>query len=171
MATSRGSSVHFRPLRSLMLCEAHNRRAVNPKYLLPPEHRLENIVVTEGNVAQVYAQKMALASGRARATNEYSPLKEGVVNLANDEPSEKLSERMERWCAEYERLTGERVVVCIVHRDEGHIGADGTVHRNVHGHIVVDRTNERGRVVNSIPDGKGGTRRTTITDHKAQGRL
>jgi len=111
MATSRGSSVHFRPLRLPMLCEPHNRRAVNPNYLLPPEHRLENIVVTEGNVAQVYAQKMALASGRARATNGYSPLKEGVVNFATDEPSEKLSERMGRWCAEYERLTGECAAV------------------------------------------------------------
>ena len=170
MAISRGSSVHFKPLHSPMLCEAHNRRAVNPQYLLPPEHRLENIVVIEGNVAQVYAQKMALASGRARATKDYSPLKEGVANLANDEPPEKLSERMGRWCAEYERLTGERVVACVIHRDEGRIGADGTVHRNVHAHIVVDRTNERGRVVNSIPDGKGGTRRTTITDRRDQGR-
>ncbi|MBW4051124.1 MAG: hypothetical protein HIU85_06600 [Proteobacteria bacterium] len=170
MATSRGSSVHFKPLRSPILCEAHNRRAVNPKYLLPEKAREPNLIVRDGDVVRVYAQKMALASGRARATKGYSPLKEGVVNLA-DEPPEKLSERMERWCIEYERITGERVVACVVHRDEGRIASDGTVHRNVHAHVVVDRTDERGRVVNSIPDGKGGTRRTTITDRKAQGRL
>lgn len=170
MATSRGSSVHFKPLHSPMLCEAHNRRAVNPQYLLPEKDREPNLVVRDGDVAQVYARKMALASGRARATKGYSPLKEGVANLADESP-ERLTERMERWCTEYERLTGERVVACVIHRDEGRIASDGTVQRNVHAHVVVDRTDERGRVVNSIPDGKGGTRRTTITDRKAQGRL
>ena len=88
-----------------------------------------------------------------------------------DEVPEVLRAKNERWCQEYEAITGEDVVACVIHRDEGHIGADGTVHRNVHAHVVVDRTDERGRVVNSIPDGKGGTRRTTITDRKAQGRL
>ena len=169
MATSRGSSVHFKPLHSPMLCEAHNRRAVNPKYLLPETDREPNLVVRDGDVAQAYAQKMALASGRARATPKYSPLKEGIANLADEAP-EVLHAKMERWCQEYEAITGERVVACVIHRDEGRIGADGTVHRNAHAHVVVDRTDERGRVVNSIPDGKGGTRRTTITDRKAQGR-
>ena len=169
MATSRGSSVHFKPLRSPMLCEAHNRRAVNPQYLLPEKDREPNLVVRDGDVAQAYAQKMTLASGRARATPKYSPLKEGVVNLADEAP-EALRERMEHWCVEYEHITGERVVACVIHRDEGRIAVDGTVHRNVHAHVVVDRTDERGRVVNLIPDGKGGTRRTTITDRKAQGR-
>ena len=169
MATSRGSSVHFKPLCSPMLCEAHNRRAVNPQYLLPEKDREPNLVVRDGDVAQAYAQKMALASGRARATPKYSPLKEGIANLADEAP-EVLHAKMERWCQEYEAITGERVVACVIHRDEGRIGADGTVHRNVHAHVVVDRTDERGRVVNSIPDGKGGTRRTTITDRKAQGR-
>ena len=169
MTTSRGSSVHFRPLHSPMRCEAHNRRAVNPQYLLPEKDREPNLVVRDGDVAQAYAQKMALASGRARATPKYSPLKEGIANLADEAP-EVLHAKMERWCQEYEAITGERVVACVIHRDEGHIASDGTVHRNVHAHVVVDRTDERGRVVNSVPDGKGGTRRTTITDRKAQGR-
>ena len=169
MATSRGSSVHFKPLHSPMRCEAHNRRAVNPQYLLPEKDREPNLVVRDGDVAQAYAQKMALASGRALATPKYSPLKEGIVNLADEAP-EVLRAKMERWCQEYEAITGERVVGCVLHRDEGHIATDGTVHRNVHAHVVVDRTDRRGRVVNSIPDGKGGTRRTTITDRKEQGR-
>ncbi len=170
MATSRGSSVHFKPLHSPMRCEAHNRRAVNPQYLLPEEDREPNLVVRDGDVGQVYVQKMARASGRARATPKYSPLKEGIVNLTDEAP-EVLHAKMERWCQEYEAITGERVVACVIHRDEGRIASDGTVHRNVHAHVIVDRTDERGRVVNSIPDGKGGTRRTTITDRKAQGRL
>ena len=170
MATSSGSSVHFRPLHSPTLCEAHNRRAVDPQYLLPEKDREPNLVVRDGDVAQAYAQKMALASGRARATPKYSPLKEGIANLADEAP-EVLHAKMERWCQEYEAITGERVVACVIHRDEGHIASDGTVKRNVHAHVVVDRTDERGRVVNSVPDGKGGTRRTTITDRKAQGRL
>ena len=170
MATSRGSSVHFKPLRSPMLCEAHNRRAVNPQYLLPEKDCEPNLVVRDGDVAQAYAQKMALASGRARATPKYSPLKEGIANLADEVP-EVLHAKMARWCQEYEAITGERVVACVIHRDEGHIASDGTVQRNVHAHVVVDRTDRRGRVVNSVPDGKGGTRRTTITDRKAQGRL
>ena len=170
MATSRGSSVHFKPLCSPMLCEAHNRRAVNPQYLLPEKDREPNLVVRDGDVAQAYAQKMALASGRARATPKYSPLKEGIVNLADEAP-EVLHAKMERWCQEYEAITGERVVACVIHRDEGHIASDGVARRNVHAHVVVDRTDERGRVVNSVPDGKGGTRRATITDRQAQGRL
>ena len=170
MATSRGSSVHFKPLHSPMLCEAHNRRAVNPQYLLPEKDREPNLLVRDGDVAQAYAQKMALASGRARATPKYSPLKEGIANLADEAP-EVLYAKMEHWCQEYETITGERVVACVIHRDEGHIASDGTVHRNVHAHVVVDRTDERGRVVNAVPDGKGGTRRTTITDRQAQGRL
>ena len=169
MATSRGSSVHFKPLHSPMLCEAHNRRAVNPQYLLPEKDREPNLVVRDGDVAQAYAQKMALASGRARATPKFSPLKEGIANLADEAP-EVLRAKMERWCQEYEAITGERVVACVIHRDEGHIATHGAVHRNVHAHVVVDRTDERGRVVKAIPDGKGGTRRTTITDRKAQGR-
>ena len=169
MATSRRSSVHFRPLHSPMLCEAHNRRAVNPQYLLPEKDREPNLVVRDGDVAQAYAQKMALASGRAKATPGYSPLREGVMNMADAAP-EVLRDQAQTWTKEYEHITGERVVACVIHRDEGRIGADGTVHRNVHAHVVVDRTDERGRVVNSIPDGKGGTRRTTITDRKAQGR-
>ena len=170
MATSRGSSVHFKPLHSPMLCEAHNRRAVNPQYLLPEKEREPNLLVRDGDVAQAYAQKMTLASGRARATPKYSPLKEGIANLADEAP-EVLHAKMERWCQEYEAITGEHVVACVIHRDEGHIASDGVARRNVHAHVVVDRTDRRGRVVNSIPDGKGGTRRTTITDRKAQGRL
>ena len=169
MATSRGSSVHFKPLHSPMLCEAHNRRAVNPKYLLPEKDREPNLVVRDGDVAQAYAQKMALASGRARATPKYTPLKEGIANLADEAP-EVLHAKMERWCQEYEAITGERVVACVIHRDEGHVASDGVARRNVHAHVVVDRTDRRGRVVNSIPDGKGGTRRTTITDRREQGR-
>ena len=169
MTTSRGSSVHFKPLHSPMLCEAHNRRAVNPKYLLPEKDREPNLVVRDGDVAQAYAQKMALASGRARATPKYTPLKEGIANLADEAP-EVLHAKMERWCQEYEAITGERVVACVIHRDEGHVASDGVARRNVHAHVVVDRTDRRGRVVNSIPDGKGGTRRTTITDRREQGR-
>ena len=105
MATSRGSSVHFRPLHSPRLCEAHNRRAVSPQYLLPEKDREPNLVVRDGNVAQAYAQKMALASGRARATPKYSPLKEGIANLADEAP-EVLHAKMERWCQEYEAITG-----------------------------------------------------------------
>ena len=169
MATSRGSSVHFKPLCSPMLCEAHNRRAVSPQYLLPEKDRLENLVVIEGSVVGVYEAKMALASGRARATLRYSPLREGVMNMADAAP-EVLRDQAGKWAQEYERITGERVIALVIHRDEGHIASDGTVHRNVHAHVVVDRTDERGRVVDSIPDGKGGTRRTTITDRQAQGR-
>jgi hypothetical protein len=169
MATSRGSSVHFKPLHSPVHCEAHNRRAVNPTYLLPEKDREPNLVVRDGDVAQAYAQKMALASGRARATPKYTPLKEGIANLADEAP-EVLHAKMERWCQEYEAITGERVVACVIHRDEGHVAGDGVARRNVHAHVVVDRTDRRGRVVNSIPDGKGGTRRTTITDRREQGR-
>ena len=142
----RGSSVHFRPVASPALCEAHNRRAVSPEYLLPEAERLPNVEVRGGDIAAVYAQKMALASGKARHTTGYSPLKEGVVNL-DDEPPPRLEARMARWCAEYERITGERVVSCVVHRDEGRVTDAGEVRRNVHAHVVIDRTNERGRVV------------------------
>ena len=87
-----------------------------------------------------------------------------------DAAPEVLRDQAGKWAQEYERITGERVIAMVIHRDEGYVDANGQVHRNVHAHPVVDRTDELGRVVNSIPDGKGGTRRTTITDRKSQGR-
>ena len=144
MATSRGSSVHFKPLRNPVLSEVHDRRVLSPKYLLPEEHRLENITVIEGDVVGIYEGKMALASGRARATEGYSPLKMGVVNLPDESP-EILTEMADRWAAEYQRITGEKIVAMVIHRDEGRVDEDGVVHRNVHAHVVSDRTDERGR--------------------------
>ncbi len=63
MATSRGSSVHFKPLHSPMLCEAHNRRAVNPQYLLPEKDREPNLVVRDGLAPRDPLAPTSMASG------------------------------------------------------------------------------------------------------------
>ncbi len=146
--SSRGSSINLKRVASPLLCELHNRRVLKPGYLLPEQHRLPNLTIRDGNIAEVYGAKMALASGKARHTKDYSPLDEGVVNLSAEATEAELREQMERVIAVIE-ASGQKVIACEIHRDEGKVSADGkTVQiRNVHAHVVIDRTDERGRVI------------------------
>ncbi len=145
---SRGSSINLKRVALPLLCELHNRRVLKPEYLLPEQHRLPNITLRSGNIRAVFEAKMALASGKARHTKEYSPLDEAIVNLCAEATEAALREQMERVIAVIE-ASGQKVIACEIHRDEGKMAADGkTVQtRNVHAHALIDRTDERGRVI------------------------
>ncbi len=141
----RAASIHFQRLSNPVLCEVHNRRAACPEYLLPSAHRLANIAVRDGNIMAVYQQKMAMASGKARATEGYSPLEEGITHFDPSLPEAELRRRAEKVIEAVEG-SGVKVVNAVIHRDEGSVDRHGVVHRHVHMHIVTDRTDARGRV-------------------------
>ena len=178
---ARGSSIHFKPVPAGgILAVAHNTREVPPRDMLPPEHRLGNISVVFGDVEATYREKMALASKKALATPGYSPLEEGVMNLA-DPPEDHPCEGVDAWkvelerqvreaCAAIEEVTGQRVLRADIHLDEGHIREDGSIAYNAHCHIVKDKTDGRGRVVRMErrergPDGK----EHVVGDRRARG--
>ena len=155
---ARGSSIHFKPVPAGgILAIAHNTREVPPRDLLPREHHLGNVSIVYGDVAATHREKMALASPKARSTKGYSPLQEGVLNLPDppadhpcaqvDDWKRDMERRVREFCAQYQQVSGHRVLRADIHLDEGHIREDGSVGYNVHCHVCVDKTDERGRVV------------------------
>lgn len=147
------ASFHLKPATSPAASVAHNTRTWSadhppPGYLLPPEHRLENVAVIEGDVAAIHAAKMAMASGKARSMKEYSPVWDGVLNLQHAPPltREQYADQVRVFCESYERITGHRVIAAHVHLDEGRV-EHGLVQRNTHAHVTVDRTDDRGRPI------------------------
>lgn len=170
---SRGASVHFKPVLNPAVSEVHNTRSWEPdhpapRYLLPPEHHATlhphgrgfARVIGKADPRVRHAEKMWLASGKARNTKRYSPLWEGVLNLPH--PTRELlsggyEDMLINFAKEYERITGtakngedqpgHQVIVADVHTDEGRIEPNGEVRLNVHAHIVVDRTDSQGRVI------------------------
>lgn len=155
---TRGASVHFLRVTAPAHAVAHNRRGIAPpSYLLPEQFRLGTIEVIDdrGAVSKAFTDKMALRSSRSLKDPDYSPIWEGVVNLSS--PSGDLDEYrkaqraiVKNWCREYEKLTGHRVLRADIHLDEGHVH-DGVPIYNAHAHVIVDRTNERGRVMKQDP--------------------
>lgn len=152
----RGSSVNFQKIESAMQAVGHASRADPPKYLLPEDHSLGAHVVIDdhGAVQKALTDKTALASRQALRSKDYSPLWEGVINLP--EPSKKVTvERqiqiVNDWCAQYEMLTGHKVLRADLHLDEGFVDGSGVPRFNAHAHAMCDRTDERGRVIKLSP--------------------
>lgn len=151
-------SINFKQINSAMHAVNHASRSVPPTYLLPPEHSLGVVVVKDdaGQVANTLAQKMALASGQAKASKGYSPLWEGVLNLPDragqnaDEYRKNCADKVLEFCEKYEAATGHKVLRADVHLDEGHM-RDGEPIFNAHAHIMADRTNDAGRVIKLAP--------------------
>jgi tRNA U38,U39,U40 pseudouridine synthase TruA len=156
----RGASVHFKSITSSLHAVAHASREVEPSYLLPEEHSLGAHVVIDdkGKVSETLAHKSSLASRQAKATKDYSPLWEGVINLKSPEihlrndmikkvEIKRQKTTVKNWCNEYEKLTGHKVLRADIHLDEGHIDADGNPQFNAHAHVMLDRTDELGKVL------------------------
>jgi len=147
----RGSSVHFKRIASAIHAVSHASREVPPEYLLPADVSMGTHVVIDdhGQVQKALDHKMHLASRQAKATKDYSPLWEGVINLPEPSPEvtpERQISIVQQWCKEYEAITGHKVLRADVHLDEGYIDADGKPHFNAHAHVMCDRTDEKGRV-------------------------
>ena len=152
----RGSSINFQHVQSAAHSLAHSTRQVAPTYLLPENVSLGTIIVLDdkGNFSRTFERKMSLASRQAKAVKNYSPFWEGVINLRRPTPGEdaksyknECSERCKIFGDAYEKATGHKIVRIDVHLDEGHVNDDGEVELNAHAHVVVDRTNEQGRVI------------------------
>ena len=147
----RGSSVHFKRISSALHAVSHASREVPPEYLLPADVSMGTHVVIDdhGQVQKALDHKMHLASRQAKATKDYSPLWEGVINLPEPSPDVTPVHQIQivkQWCKDYEAMTGHKVLRADVHLDEGYIDADGKPHFNAHAHVMCDRTDEKGRV-------------------------
>ena len=158
---ARGTSVNFKAVRNLRHEDRHNRRAgEEPRYLLPPEHRLrdssgemlESVMLRDDpDLHERYMARLAQCSERAKRATAFSPFWSGVVGLSLrdigngesvDAYRDRLAHTMVEWCQEYEALTGHEVLQCALHFDEGWVDAEG-VHLNPHAHVLVDRMRER----------------------------
>ena len=147
----RGSSVHFKRISSALHAVSHASREVPPEYLLPADVSMGTHVVIDdhGQVQKALDHKMHLASRQAKATKDYSPLWEGVINLPSPSPDvtpEHQVEIVRRWCKQYEAMTGHKVLRADVHLDEGYIDATGHAQYNAHAHVMCDRTDDKGKV-------------------------
>ena len=147
----RGSSVHFKRISSALHAVSHASREVPPEYLLPADVSMGTHVVIDdqGQVQKALDHKMHLASRQAKATKDYSPLWEGVINLPEPSPDvtpEHQIQIVRQWCKAYEAMTGHKVLRADVHLDEGYIDATGHAQYNAHAHVMCDRTDDKGKV-------------------------
>jgi hypothetical protein len=132
-----------------------------PSYLLPDHLHLGNLEV-QGSLSldeclAVEAHKHEIASAKARATKDYSPIDEGLIVLpALPEPpaGERLARykadqqaRLGEWRTRFEEMTGQRVLRIDIHLDEGYLDEAGAPRYNGHAHVLIDRTDDRGRVI------------------------
>lgn len=120
----------------------HNDRSeeIEPHYLLPVEHRLEN----ECNRSAVEAQKMfddLFENAKENYSKTYGQKFQGKKENANWEALINLNKEhtikdVERLVREIEKETGFKAVQISIHRDEGHIN-EKTGHPiyNLHAHV------------------------------------
>ena len=157
---ARGTSVNFKAVKNLRHEDRHNRReGREPRYLLPPEHRLRDssgeilaslLVRNDPGLHERYMARLAQCSERAKRATAFSPFWSGVVVLplrdsgeSVDAYRDRLTQTMVEWCQEYETLTGHEVLQCALHFDEGHIEElTGEMRPNPHAHVLVDRMQE-----------------------------
>lgn len=162
---ARGASFHLKPVRAPVAARIHNTRDWTdehpaPHYMLPAdvvEGYWRELAVGDPEAVQV--EKLAMATGKARAMaarGGYSPVWEGVLNLPHPmrDGSDKaaMGAMVLAFAQGYERITGHRVLTADVHLDEGRIEPDGVTILNPHAHIVVDRTDVRGRPIRLSKD-------------------
>lgn len=160
---ARGASVNFKAVKNLRHEDAHNRReGREPRYLLPPEHRLRDssgqvlesvLVRNDPHLHERYMARLAQCSERAKRAKAFSPFWSGVVVLplrdtesgeSVDAYRDRLTHTMTTWCHAYEALTGHEVLQCAVPFAEGHLDEPtGEMQPNPHAHVLVDRMHER----------------------------
>jgi hypothetical protein len=132
-----------------------------PSYLLPDRYHLGNFEVpgslSLNECLAIEAHKHSIASQKAKRTQGYSPIDEGVIILAGlpaPPAQEALARykadqqaRLAEWRTRFEQMTGQRILRIDIHLDEGYLDAVGVPHYNGHAHVLIDRTDERGRVI------------------------
>jgi chemotaxis protein histidine kinase CheA len=151
MPQARKSSIHFAPVTNIKFAVSHSERTElsEPKYLLPPEHRLPNVLVagslSESDLTTLFTLQKEGMTGQAKARGS-SPFWEGVLVLPNTDANEQSANLLE-WKKAYEKATGHQVLHLSIHLDEGYLDAAGQPQYNPHAHIIVSRMNEKNRVI------------------------
>lgn len=147
----RKSSVHFKQVANASVSIAHSTRTeeTEPAYLLPKEHRLGNVIVP-GSMSNIelgleFTRAKASMTGQAKARGS-SPFWEGVVVLDGTDMKSQTA-ALQIWKKEYEKATGQRVLHMAIHGDEGFINSEGKPEYNIHAHVIVNRLNDKGRVI------------------------
>lgn len=148
------SSIHFAKCRPGGQPERHNFRQYSsddfrPSYFLPPEARQENIYrdllepdsTSTANAAEAerhargfFDDMKSHYSGRGKRAKYENRRREAILNLSESSTEADVMTVVkylkERW-----NITTTSYAI---HRDEGYKDQDGTVHRNLHAHLVLD---------------------------------
>ena len=147
----RKSSVHFEVVKNATTSILHSERdeETEPAYLLPKEFRLGNAVVP-GSMSNIaigleFAKAKESMTGQAKARGS-SPFWEGVIVLDGTDLKAQTA-ALQSWKKEYEKLTGQCVLHMAIHRDEGFVNSEGKPEYNIHAHVIVNRMNDKGRVI------------------------
>ena len=145
------ASIHFAKCRPGAAPERHNARQYSnddfrPSYFLPPEDQLpntykdllepENTDAAEAadHAKAYFDQVKAHYSGRGKRAKYDNCRREAILNL-----SESSTEDDVRGVVKYlEDKWHIKTTSYAIHRDEGYKDQDGTVHRNLHCHLVLE---------------------------------
>ena len=148
------SSIHFAKCRPGGQPERHNFRQYStddfrPSYFLDPADQLPNTykdllepdststadaAEAEKHARGFFDDMKSHYSGRGKRAKYENCRREAILNLSETRPEEEVKNVVQylhdRWhltCTSY-----------AIHRDEGYKDQDGTVHRNLHAHLVLD---------------------------------
>ena len=148
------SSIHFAKCRPGGQPERHNFRQYSsddfrPSYFLPPEDQLPNTyrdllepdstskadaAEAEKNARGFFDDMKSHYSGRGKRAKYENCRREAILNLSESSTEADVMTVVkylkERW-----NITTTSYAI---HRDEGYKDQDGTVHRNLHAHLVLD---------------------------------
>lgn len=147
----RKSSIHFKQVSNASVAIAHSTRTEEkePAYLLPKEHRLGNVIVP-GSMSNIdlgleFTRAKDSMTGQAKARKS-SPFWEGVIVLDGTD-LQAQTDALQVWKRDYEKATGHKVLHMAIHGDEGFINSEGKPEYNIHAHVIVNRLNDKGRVI------------------------
>jgi hypothetical protein len=146
------ASIHIGNLKNgLIFSLNHNSRKEKPAYLLDKEYRKENFNINylkDDEIIKLYKDKDLLKSGKAKHTKNYTPFHEAILNMPDLDNKIEFEKMMSVFKRRYEEDTGHKILSAYFHRDEGYIEKEtNTVKHNLHCHLLIDKTNEVGRVI------------------------
>lgn len=162
MVAERVSGITFQRCDNPRFAVSHAERTdlCGPKYLLPQNLQLENVVLhglgTEDDIAMLYQKRMANLSRQAKAAKA-SPFIEGVFVLPEYDGESDYKKRVGDLCMnfkrEFEEKTGCTVLHMSMHLDEGYVDEHGEAILNTHVHFLVDKTLANGKMWKPGPAG------------------
>ena len=147
------ASIHFAKCRPGAAPERHNFRQYSsddfrPSYFLPPEDQLPNTYKNllepnnskadadeaEKNARGFFDETKSHYQGRGKRAKYDNCRREAILNL-----SESSTEDDVRGVVKYlEDKWHIKTTSYAIHRDEGYKDQDGTIHRNLHAHLVLE---------------------------------